>query len=262
MSNGRFLDLGHGFWNIRGKLRIAGVLDLGTHASLVRLSSGRFVFLDSYELTGELRDKVMALTDNGAAVEAILNLHPFHTLHCAAMHRDFPRAQLFGSARHRARLPHLPWADAPVESAEVAAQYSDDLAFSLPAGIDYICADERVHAGSLLAWHKASRTLHVDDTLNLLPVPPVLRGVLPAPRMFLHPTLPRALASGPGAVRDFRAWVQGLAADCDDLRHLVVAHSGHRRFQPGEFGRALLIALRRAAPRLERAEARRARPVA
>lgn len=257
---GNLLDLGHGFWNIRGNLKIGGVLNVGTHASLVRLSSGRFVFLDSYELSGDLRDRVMALTDGGQAVEAVLNLHPFHTLHCAAMHRDFPQAQLYGSARHRARMPHLPWADAAVESDAVARRFADDLAFSLPAGIDYISADEQVHAGSLLAWHKASHTLHVDDTLNLLPVPRLLRGVLPPPRMFLHPTLPRALSPGPGAVRDFRVWVQGLAADCADLRHLVVAHSGYRSFQPGEFSRALLVALRRAATRLERAEASRARP--
>lgn len=256
------LDLGGGFWNIRGDFRVAGVVNVGTHASLVRLASGRFVFLDSYGLKGSLRDRVMALTEGGRAVEAILNLHPFHTLHCEAMHRDFPHAALYGSARHRQRLPDLPWAEAAVESATLAARYGEDLAFSLPAGIDYISADERVHAGSLLAWHQASGTLHVDDTLNLMPVPRLLRGVLPPPRLFLHPTLPQALAPGPGAVRDFRAWVKGLAAQCADLRHLVVAHSGHRSFAPGDFSKALLAALRRISPRLERAEARRSTPAA
>ena len=44
----RMIDLGNGFWNIRGTLRIGGVVNVGTHSSLVRLSSGGFVFLDSY----------------------------------------------------------------------------------------------------------------------------------------------------------------------------------------------------------------------
>lgn len=256
------LDLGNGFWNIRGDFRLAGLVNVGTHASLVRLGSGRFVLLDSYSLTGALRDRVMALTDGGRAVEAILNLHPFHTLHCEAMHRDFPDAALYGTARHRQRLPALPWADAPVESGALAARYADDLVLSVPAGIDLVCAAEHVHAGSVLAWHKSSGTLHVDDTLNLVPVPRLLRGLLPPPRLFLHPTLPQALAPGPGAVRDFRAWVKGLAVQCADLRHLVVAHSGHRSFAPGAFADALLTALRRASPRLERAEARRGTPAA
>ena len=71
-------DLGQGFWSIRGDLRIGGVLNVGTQASLVRLRTGRFVMLDSYPLSGAIRDTVMDLTDGGRAVEAVLNLHPFH----------------------------------------------------------------------------------------------------------------------------------------------------------------------------------------
>ena len=76
-------DLGAGFWNIRGTLRLGGVINIGTQCSLIRLASGRFIFLDSYSLTGDVRDEVMALTNNGQDVEAVLNVHPFHTLHCA-----------------------------------------------------------------------------------------------------------------------------------------------------------------------------------
>ena len=41
----RLIDLGNGFWNIRGDLRLFGLLNVGTQASLVRLRSGRFVAL-------------------------------------------------------------------------------------------------------------------------------------------------------------------------------------------------------------------------
>ena len=92
-------DLGAGFWNIRGSFRIGGVINIGTQCSLVKLSSGRFVFLDSYALTGDVRDEVMALTNNGQDVEAVLNVHPFHTVYCAQMAKDFPQATFYGSSR-------------------------------------------------------------------------------------------------------------------------------------------------------------------
>ena len=44
--------LDNGFWNIRGNLRIAGILNVGTQCSLVKLAERRFVFLDSYTLKG------------------------------------------------------------------------------------------------------------------------------------------------------------------------------------------------------------------
>ena len=60
---------------------MTGVLNVGTQSSLVKLAEGRFVFLDSYTLNGEIRERVMTLTDQGRTVEAALNVHPFHTLH-------------------------------------------------------------------------------------------------------------------------------------------------------------------------------------
>ncbi len=166
--------------------------------------------LDSYPLSGAIRDTVMDLTDGGRAVQAVLNLHPFHTLHCAATARDFPDAALFGSHRHRLRHPDLNWRSEPVESPEVQDMFADDLTFSLPPGID-ICQPERTRPCRIVAgWHPASRMLHVDDTINLMPVPRLLRACSPISRVFLHPNLPQALLPQAGAVRDFRDWLQGL----------------------------------------------------
>lgn len=98
-------DLGSGFWNIRGSFRIGGVINVGAQCSLVRLQSGRFIFLDSYTLTDEVRAQVMALTNDGQDVEAVLNVHPFHTVHCAQMAKDFPQAIFYGSIRHAEEVP-------------------------------------------------------------------------------------------------------------------------------------------------------------
>lgn len=62
----KIVQLSDEFWNIRGDLRIGGVLNVGTQCSLVRLAEGRFVFLDSYTLTGKIRERVMDLTDQDA----------------------------------------------------------------------------------------------------------------------------------------------------------------------------------------------------
>lgn len=252
----RLIDLGNGFWNIRGNLRIGGVVNVGTHCSLVQLSPGRFAFLDSYGFGGDIARQVMTLTDQGHAVDAILNLHPFHTLHCKTMHDMFPQAQLYGSDRHRRKWPDLPWQPDAVESPQVAERFSA-LSFSLPDGIDYICQNERVHAGSLLVYHPASGSLHVDDTLNVLPIPGLVRRLLGLPRLSFHPTLKQALQDRPGAARDFRNWALRIAQEWRDVRTVCAAHSATLAIAPGSFRDHIAQALARAEPALKRAEAKR-----
>ncbi|MER2165065.1 MAG: hypothetical protein ABS921_13175, partial [Psychrobacter alimentarius] len=137
----KIYDLDAGFWNIRGSFRVGGILNIGAQCSLIQLASGHFIFLDSYALTGDVRDKVMALTDNGQKVEAVLNLHPFHTVHCAQMAKDFPQAIFYGSSRHHTKVPEVQWAEDLVESEAVAQRYPE-LEFSIVRGIDYISSNE------------------------------------------------------------------------------------------------------------------------
>ncbi len=247
----KIIQLGDGFWNIRGDFRIGGVLNIGTHCSLIKLAEGRFVFLDSYTLTGDIRAQIMALTDQGRAVEAVLNVHPFHTLHCAQMAQDFPGATFYGSVRHAQKLPQIAWSADLVESAAVAARYPE-LAFSLPDGIDYICANEAVHAGSLLVFHPASGTLHVDDTFNVLALPNLVRKVLSVPQLAFHPKLMDALHDTPDAGGRFCDWAEGIANDWAGTRVLCAAHSTLSRFEAGAFSSALRLAIKTVRPKLDR----------
>ncbi|KZY20372.1 hypothetical protein A3726_32090, partial [Erythrobacter sp. HI0037] len=221
----RLIDLGNGFWTVRGSLRIGGVFDVGTQCSLVRLANGNFVFLDSYTLTDAIRAEVDALTDGGARVEAIINVHPFHTLHCEWMHRAFPQAKLYGTARHLEHLPDLPWESLRCEDAGLAQRHADDFAFSVPRGVVLVSDDESVHFSSVLMLHRASGTLHVDDTfvylrkgfpLNLLPF---------TGRLGFHPTLAKALEPRAGAADAFRDWAIGLGVDWADTRRIAAAHN-------------------------------------
>ena len=221
----RLIDLGNGFWTVRGSLRIGGIFDVGTQCSLVRLANGNFVFLDSYTLTDAIRAEVDALTDGGARVEAIINVHPFHTLHCEWMHRAFPQAKLYGTARHLEHLPDLPWESLRCEDDALAQRYADDFAFSVPRGVVLVSDDESVHFSSVLMLHRASGTLHVDDTfvylrkgfpLNLLPF---------TGRLGFHPTLAKALEPRAGAADAFRDWAIGLGVDWADTRRIAAAHN-------------------------------------
>ncbi|MEM7434015.1 MAG: hypothetical protein AAF436_02605 [Myxococcota bacterium] len=227
----RVLQISDGFWNVRGSFKIGGVVDIGTHASLVRRANGKFVWLDAYTLTGDTAREVDALTDGGSSIEAILNLHPFHTVHVRRAHERYPDAKLFGTARHVSKYPELPWEPMRTEDAECHALFEEDFAFSVPRGVDFISRNENIHFSSVLALHKASNTLHVDDTLMCIKLPKLLGGTH---RVSFHPTLAKALERRAGATADFRAWANGLCDQWKGAAHLCAAHTA--ALTPGRNG--------------------------
>ena len=214
------------FWNIRGSFRIAGVVDIGTQASLARLSNGNFLFLDSCHLDARRAGELEQLVEKrGGEIEAILNLHPFHTVHVTSMHERFPQARLYGTARHRQRFPDLPWETTCTEEPKLHRKYARDFRFSIPDGVDFISSNENVHFSSVLALHRPSGTLHVDDTLMYIVLPRVLRMVGVRDTLGFHPTLSMALQKRPGAAAEFTRWAEQLIEDCADVRNLCAAHS-------------------------------------
>lgn len=220
----KILKIADTFWNIRGEFRIFGLLNIGTQASLVKRNNGKFVLLDSYTLQGDIKQKVDALTRNGTDIEAIINLHPFHTLHVAKVHAIYPDAKLYGTQRHIDKHPDLPWQNELTNSNEFARLFSDDLEFSVPRGVDFISNNENLHFSSVLAYHPQSKTLHVDDTLMLLKLPGLL-GTLKKPQISFHMTLAKTLEQRKGAADDFRLWVAQIAEQWCDVEVLCAAHS-------------------------------------
>ncbi len=169
----RIIPVAENFWNIRGSFRIGGVIDIGTQASLVQLSSGSFLLLDSYSISEYLQKEIEAILGE-EEIEAILNLHPFHTVHVQRMHELFPDARLHGTQRHLDLFPDLPWEEVRSEDQELHDWYADELDFTIPRGVDFISANENVHFASVMAYHRASGTIHVDDTLMYLRLPRLL----------------------------------------------------------------------------------------
>lgn len=238
------------FWTFRGDLKIAGLINVGTQMSLVRRGNGRFVLLDSYEAGAQDLEAIAALTQDGRAVEAVINVHPFHTLHCRAIHLRFPEAELIGTERHRRKLPGLPWSADPIEHECTQRRFADDFDFSVPRGVDFVGRDESVHVGSVLARHRESRIVHVDDTLNVFLPPKLLRPLLPKPRLRFHPMLGKALERHVGAADAFERWARELAQEWADTRIVCAAHSSVHRPAAAGFRGEVEAALEAVAPKL------------
>jgi len=255
----RIIQVSDDFWNIRGSFKAAGVVDVGTQVSLVRRDSGRFVFLDSYTLGGEVLREVEALTRGGKDIEAIINLHPFHTVHVKSMHRLFPDAELYGTTRHESLFPDLPWAGMFTEEQALHERFAGDLAFSVPCGVDFVSENPHVHFSSVLAFHRGSATIHSDDTFNYVRLPFPLNMTPMHDTVSLHPTLAKALEKRAGAASDFRDWAAGLIEDWKDAENLCAAHTATllgRENRGDSLHDRLRAALDKVAPVLRRHEER------
>ena len=222
----KIVQVAENFWNIRGSFRIGGVVDIGTQASLVRLASGSFLLLDSYAMSETLQEEISVILGDAGEIEAILNLHPFHTIHVERTHELFPKALLYGTQRHLDRFPELPWEEVRSEDQELQEWYSDDLEFTIPQGVDFISANENVHFSSVLAYHRASGTIHADDTLMYIRLPRLLNLVGLRDRVGFHPTLAMALEKREGAAAEFREWAAEFTEAWGDAENLCAAHSG------------------------------------
>lgn len=222
----KIIEVSSGFWNIRGSFKIGGVVDIKTHASLVKRANGNFVFLDSYSLGRDATEQIADIVGGSGKIEAILNVHPFHTMHVERMHELYPEAQLYGTVRHLERFADLPWEAERTEDAELHALYADDFEFSVPEGVDFVSANENIHFSSVLIMHPASHTIHVDDTFMYIQLPRLLHLFGMKDSLGFHPTLSRALEKRAGAVADFRAWAESLINDWQEVENLCAAHTG------------------------------------
>ena len=231
------------FWTFRGDFRVAKVINVGTHMSLVRRQNGNFLLLDSYDLDESERKALLELTDGGKAIEAIINVHPFHTLHCRAMHELLPHARLIGTSRHHQELPGLPWETGVIEDPASQGEFADDLEFSVPDGVNFVTSDDHVHFASVLVRHRESGIVHVDDTLNVFAAPGFLGKLLPQSKLKFHPTLAKALQKRAGAADDYASWARSLAERWAGSPIVCAAHSSIRKLPENGWQDEVLEAL-------------------
>lgn len=102
--------VGENFWNLRSSLKfLFGALDIGTQMSLIRLNSGKFLVIDTCDLTSEAKKALDNLTNNGDLIEAVIATHPFHTLYFTKFYQMYPNTDFYGTPRHLKKFKEIPW---------------------------------------------------------------------------------------------------------------------------------------------------------
>lgn len=224
----KIIEVGERFWNIRTPFRVFGMVDIGTHASLIQLENGGFVLLDSVTIdkNSKMETKINKLTHNGKLLKAIINLHPFHSVSINHMHERFSGAKLYGTKRHHKKFPSLPWQPEITESEKFNKIYKQDLDFHVPKGVNLVTANPNVHFSSVIAWHKPGKTIHVDDTFGYAKdVPLLARALISEDNVSLHPMLKEALEKRANAGQDFLDWLESFIDTHRDAQNLCTAHN-------------------------------------
>ena len=128
-------QIGPGFWNVRGRFKIlAKLIDIETHMSFIKLHNGNFLVIGTIELDDELRQEINHLTENGKKIEAVLGIHPFHTLAFPAFYQSYPNAMYYGTPRHLRRLTQIPWI-ASLDDCQMRRKWEPEVQLRIPSGL-------------------------------------------------------------------------------------------------------------------------------
>jgi len=134
IEKNELFEVANNFWNIRVNFKLfAGFADLGSQMSLIRLNNGRFLVIDTVLLTDQTRASIDQLTNNGEKIEAVLGVHPFHTIAFPAFYQAYPNAAYYGTPRHLRRLTDIPWAGS-LGDCSVRSQWEPEIEMRIPAG--------------------------------------------------------------------------------------------------------------------------------
>jgi len=197
--------VGTNFYHATDSLIIDG-LDIGVQMNFVKLNSGRFLILDTINITDQqssLLDEINTLTNNGSLIEAVLGTHPFHTLFFPAFYKQFPMAKYYGTPRHLRVVKGVKWTGSLWDCKNRVLW--PEVRMRIARGSEFVNPqpESTNHFSGIHVFHGASGILHIDDTIN------VIFGVLA-----FHPSL-----LGPGLYHipdspiAFGSFVQSLLND-------------------------------------------------
>ncbi|KAJ3202035.1 hypothetical protein HDU67_000837 [Dinochytrium kinnereticum] len=224
-------EIAPGFFNLRAPFTyLFGMVDIGTQMSFLKLSSGKILVIDTVELTPQTKAEIDELTDNGKLIDGVLGTHPYHTLYFPSFHKHYPNAKYYGTPRHLRNFPDIPWAG-DLNEESVRAKWEPDVEMRIPAGSEFVnpLPERTNHFSNVFVFHKASKTIHVDDTLLVFQNPGFLMRMagLSDGQFAFHPSL-----LGPGlypteeAPKQFQCWMDKLLHDWD-FENITSAHNGY-----------------------------------
>ncbi|KAJ3094852.1 hypothetical protein HDU97_007524 [Phlyctochytrium planicorne] len=229
----RIQEIAPGFYTIRAPLRIlVGLINIGTHMSLIRLSNGHFIAVDTVELDPALKAEMDELTDNGKLIAACLGTHPYHTLYFPGFYKAYPNVKFYGSPRHLRIFPDVPWAG-DLNEESTRKLWEPEVEMRIPAGSEFVnpLPELTNHFSCVFVFHKSSKTIHIDDTVSYYTDPGFGFRMLTNCQdgtMAFHLSITNVgLLPTAEAPQQFKCWVAKLLQDWD-FDNVATAHNGFK----------------------------------
>jgi len=219
-----------GFWNVRAPFKLFKIIDIGTHMSVIQLRNGNFLVVDTVEMNDQLKKELDDLTNNGTKIEAVVAVHPFHTLAFPGFYKLYPNAKYYGTPRHLRNLKDIKWEGQLDNNKESLSKWEPEVELRIPAGAEYVNPqpEKSNHFVSVFVHHRDSKTLHVDDTLMYAENPGILFRLfgLKAHSTMFHPSIKdHGLYPTAEAPLEFRDWMNQMLKDWN-FDNLCTAHIG------------------------------------
>eukprot|EP00475_Leptophrys_vorax_P010988 TRINITY_DN17548_c0_g1_i1.p1 TRINITY_DN17548_c0_g1~~TRINITY_DN17548_c0_g1_i1.p1 ORF type:complete len:311 (+),score=89.41 TRINITY_DN17548_c0_g1_i1:178-1110(+) len=207
------------FYHIRAEFRVvSGLINVGTHMSLVKLPTGKFLVIDTVPVDHELKLEIDELTNGGQDIEAVVATHPFHTLAFPAFFEMYPNARYFGTPRHLRNQKQVDWAGDITNA--LSEWESSGVFMRIPDGAEWFNPqpESSNHFNAVWVFVQDAKLVHVDDTVGLYPDPGFLLKVVgfKANTLCFHPALKGpGLVPHPDSPAKFKAWLEKLLEEWD-----------------------------------------------
>ena len=149
------VNIGPGFYNIRAPFKVAaGLIDVGTHMSICRLTNGNYLVIDTVNLDAQLKSEIDALTNGGSKIQAVVATHPFHTLAFRGFYSHYPNAKYYGTPRHLRVIPEIPWVG-DLQCPKTRALWEPDVFMRIPAGSEFVDPKPELsnHFSNVFVYH-------------------------------------------------------------------------------------------------------------
>lgn len=104
--------------------------------SLIQLRNGNFLVIDTVMISDQLKRELDDLTNNGTKIEAVLAVHPFHTLAYSDFHKMYPNVKYYGTPRHIRKLTEIKWTGQldEIDNRALLSKWAPEVELRIPAG--------------------------------------------------------------------------------------------------------------------------------
>ncbi|KAJ3384029.1 hypothetical protein HDU84_003230 [Entophlyctis sp. JEL0112] len=216
-----------GVFNLRAPFKIAGILDIGTQMTFIRLATGKYVAFSTVVLDSDSKADVDTLTQNGELLEAVVATNAHHTLAFEAFNQYYPSAAFYGTPRHIRKFSSIPW-KGDVSDKLVLTMWDSEIAMkNTDVGIvwDVPTVPEFNHFPGMLVYHRATKTMLVDDCYIVAENGGPLMKLALGGSIAFHPKFIEALSDEKDAPAKFYSWMSAFLDEWD-VQNIATAHGG------------------------------------